>query len=164
MVLTWWVGGLLGVPMVFLVGALTLNRASLVSDPGPVERLRTYLTHHAAITDPTHPFPELRPRCYLTAMPILARQIESTMRELGWEVAAATGATPPAYWRAVATTPLLRFRDDIEVRVSERDDGWICLDVASHSRVGHGDFGANRRHVLDLYRGLEARGLRPLAG
>lgn len=48
---------------------------------------------------------------------------------------------------AVAVTPLLRFKDDFYVRVLEAEVG-STLAIYSHSRIGGGDLGANRRRVL----------------
>ena len=48
------------------------------------------------------------------------------------------------YLHVVATTPLFRFKDDVEFLL-DRDAGLI--HVRSASRVGYSDLGANRRRV-----------------
>lgn len=61
--------------------------------------------------------------------------------------------TDPASLRLkfVARTPLLRFRDDIDVRVlpgSEPKESRVA--VYSRSRIGHSDLGANAKRVRNL--------------
>jgi uncharacterized protein (DUF1499 family) len=51
------------------------------------------------------------------------------------------------YAHAVYRTPLLRFRDDLELRL---DEAGAVIHVRSASRVGYSDMGANRRRVEDL--------------
>lgn len=47
---------------------------------------------------------------------------------------------------AVATTPVLRFKDDVTIEV-KRDGGGSVVNVRSKSRIGRGDFGANARRI-----------------
>lgn len=56
--------------------------------------------------------------------------------------------------RAVAVTPILRFRDDVNIRVFPADGG-ASLAIYSRSRIGMGDLGANRRRVEGLLDRLE---------
>ena len=51
------------------------------------------------------------------------------------------------YAHAVFRTPLLRFRDDLELRL---DSANSVIQVRSSSRVGHSDMGANRRRIESL--------------
>lgn len=53
----------------------------------------------------------------------------------------------PGYAHAVYRTPLLRFRDDLELRL---DEAAGVIQVRSASRVGYSDLGANRRRVEAL--------------
>lgn len=60
------------------------------------------------------------------------------------------------YLHAVFTTPLLRFRDDVEFHARpERGE----IAVRSASRVGYGDLGANRKRVEAIRAELARRGL-----
>ena len=52
-----------------------------------------------------------------------------------------------SYLHAVFETPLLRFVDDVELRL-DRDKRLI--HIRSASRVGHSDLGANRKRVAQL--------------
>jgi uncharacterized protein (DUF1499 family) len=60
----------------------------------------------------------------------------------------------PDYAHAVFTTRLLRFRDDVELRL---DADARVIHVRSASRVGSSDFGANRKRI----EGLRARWVPP---
>ena len=60
-------------------------------------------------------------------------------------------------WRVVshqenevrADVPVFLFTDDLVITLKEVPDG-VTLDVKSTSRLGKGDFGENRRHILQL--------------
>ena len=60
------------------------------------------------------------------------------------------------YLHAVATTRIMRFKDDLEFLL-DRDAGTI--GVRSASRVGYSDLGANRDRVESLRQTLAARGV-----
>ena len=47
---------------------------------------------------------------------------------------------------AVATTPLMHFKDDVTITVS-RDGEQTKVVVRSHSRIGKGDLGANAKRI-----------------
>ena len=54
--------------------------------------------------------------------------------------------------QAVATTPTMRYRDDVMLRF---DAGKKVIHVRSSSRLGIGDMGANRARVEHLRKQLE---------
>ncbi len=56
--------------------------------------------------------------------------------------------------RAVRTTPLFRFRDDVTVRVHADGDG-TRAEVTSASRIGKGDLGQNPRNIKELLRAVD---------
>jgi uncharacterized protein (DUF1499 family) len=56
---------------------------------------------------------------------------------------------------AIRQTRLLRFVDDIHVYL-EPVDGMTRVHARSQSRVGKGDFGQNRRNLLELFRALRS--------
>lgn len=58
------------------------------------------------------------------------------------------------FLQTVVKTPLMRFRDDVQLRFVE-DAG--VIQVRSSSRLGIGDMGANRKRVEMLRRQLEDR-------
>ncbi|MND03152.1 hypothetical protein D3C83_228380 [compost metagenome] len=56
---------------------------------------------------------------------------------------------------AIATTTLLRFKDDVVVRVRDAAGG-SRVDVRSKSRVGVGDLGTNARRIRRFLSALRA--------
>lgn len=81
-------------------------------------------------------------------------------RASGWEVVMAS-AVPPAPGktreiRAVATTKLWRFKDDVTISIDPEGDGSV-VNVHSQSRIGKGDFGANARRIRQFQADLAAR-------
>lgn len=96
-------------------------------------------------------YPELKPlvvadadaSAVLAALETLARNRE------GWEVtvvdARAGASSSTSRVQGVATTRLLRFKDDFVFRVkpSEEERNVVIVDGRSRSRLGKGDLGAN---------------------
>jgi uncharacterized protein (DUF1499 family) len=125
----------------------------LLDPPGLGTRLRTYLTTNVAETRPDHSFAELRERSFPVPAPELYARVREAVRGLGWKL---VEEDPQAFrLDAVVETPLLHFRDDVQVEVRPAATQDSRLHVRSASRVGRGDFGANTRHVVDLYRSVE---------
>lgn len=65
-------------------------------------------------------------------------------RASGWEIVAAVPAENRI--EATATTLLLRFKDDVVIRITPTESG-SRVDVRSVSRVGLGDLGANANRI-----------------
>jgi uncharacterized protein (DUF1499 family) len=68
---------------------------------------------------------------------------------LGWKVAAADKANGRI--EATATTRILRFKDDVVIRIRNSARG-CALDARSASRVGQSDLGANARRLREYLR------------
>jgi uncharacterized protein (DUF1499 family) len=130
-----------------VIGGIVLNNPPLYSPPGFGERLRTYLTSRVAETQRDHRFPELELRCYALAPGTLFARVEHAVMALGWETIDMD--LNRHYLHAVVSTPLLKFKDDLEVHLVPAACG-TELHVRSESRLGKGDLGANTRHILDL--------------
>lgn len=137
-------GGLL-----LAAGALLLNRLPWDQSPGAAARLVVYLGNNNAATDPASDFPELHPPRYDITPEALHAVAVQAVERLGWEVSARDDGQ--LLLGAVIITPLLRFRDDVEIRAERAPDGGSLLTARSTSRVGRADFGANTRHLLDLF-------------
>lgn len=65
-------------------------------------------------------------------------------KAMRWHIADAV----PAEGRieATATTRLMRFKDDVVIRIRDHERGAL-LDIRSASRVGSSDFGANAKRI-----------------
>jgi uncharacterized protein (DUF1499 family) len=58
---------------------------------------------------------------------------------------------------AVAVTRLMRFRDDIAIRVRDAGGEVVVVDMRSKSRIGQGDMGANAARIAGYMRDLAAK-------
>jgi uncharacterized protein (DUF1499 family) len=79
---------------------------------------------------------------------------------MGWRVIEAVppgGRTGAGRIEATATTLLMRFTDDITIRVRSRVEG-SRIDIRSASRVGRHDFGVNAARIVKFAETLEASG------
>lgn len=80
----------------------------------------------------------------------------------GWEVTSVDAGAAVSTLQGVATTPLLRFKDDFVFRVKKGEDTEkvVVVDGRSRSRLGRGDLGANAARIesffADLRRELDA--------
>lgn len=90
-----------------------------------------------------------------------AQQALSSQKTYGraWKVGqnSIAGAAPGEKLREElrAQVPVIVFSDDLIVTVSEAEPGQIRVDCASKARIGQGDFGENRRHVLQFLRAFD---------
>ena len=140
---------LIGLPLLLAAGALLLNHPPLWAPPGPWVRLQRYLTTNLADTCGADRLPELHPLLLPGTPEAVRGRVLRAMRGLGWAVEARGGVL-----HGVVRTPLLGFRDDVEVRLEPEAAG-VRLCLRSRSRLGRADFAANERHLLDLMRALQ---------
>lgn len=151
----------LWVPLFFLAApvgaaalAVAMNRPMLFEPPGIKERLKIYLKYHTAETVENAAFPELRLRAYAIPRAHLIKAVIRSVDSLKrWKWVRREPEL--GLFQAVVTSPLWRFKDDVYILVSDLPTGKKQVYLYSASRVGRADFGANRRHILDLYEALE---------
>lgn len=137
---------LVGVCAPFAV--IAYNHPPLSSSPGLLARLHTYLTRHIVQTEPMSAYPERRLQVYpLPARTVLEAAVAAA-RANGWEIRRVD--SKQHYLHAVASTPLWRFKDDVEVWVKSTEDGGSAFYLRSASRVGVADFGANTARIVRL--------------
>lgn len=126
MKLLWWM-----IPVLLLLGAFfILSRWPVIND---------------VRTGETPEYPDIQPQ-YLSGPPEQVYEAAlNVARGFGWEIL----VKDPAKGRieAVATTRLMRFKDDISIRVQAAGEGSSRVDMHSRSRVGRGDLGTNARRI-----------------
>ena len=88
---------------------------------------------------------------------VAIKAIKTAVEQMGWR---RLGETETEAWRleAVARTPLFGFRDDVVIRITEKNIDTrlvTIIDVRSASRVGLGDIGANAKRINAFYKTLE---------
>ena len=80
---------------------------------------------------------------------------EATVREMGWEIAAAD--VKDGRIEATQTTLIYGFKDDIVIRITPQGAG-SKVDVRSMSRMGMSDLGVNAERIRRFSSGLRAIG------
>lgn len=89
-------------------------------------------------------YPDIVPRIYAQSPAVVFKAAAAAVQTMGWAVAAAVEAEGRI--EATATTRLLRFKDDVVIRLGAQDQG-TRLDIRSTSRIGGGDLGANAKRI-----------------
>lgn len=115
-------------------------------------------------TDPRsgRPLPEVQAEAYPDIQPVVlsaspeaayAAALEIA-RQMGWTVS--TASADQRMFEATATTFWFGFRDDVVVRITEREEGGSVVDARSVSRVGVSDLGANAARLRTFSARLRA--------
>ncbi|MGK7346770.1 MAG: DUF1499 domain-containing protein [Candidatus Nitrospinota bacterium M3_3B_026] len=121
-----------------------------------------WFTKNRVETSPDHEDRALRPRFFpappATALDAARRAAESLP---SWKLASADKERV----RAERATGLFQFIDDIEISVVAHPAGAI-ISARSGSRVGKGDFGQNKRNIVELFEavGVELMDEKPPKG
>ena len=87
---------------------------------------------------------DIHPQCFKQPRDKIFHAALDSTNALQWHIAAAI--ENEGRIEATATTPIMRFKDDVVIRIRAHDDG-TRLDIRSASRVGSSDFGANARRI-----------------
>lgn len=58
------------------------------------------------------------------------------------------------YARFVVFTPVMRFPDTLDMQATREANGRTALRIYSRSKLGSGDFGANRARIMKLMKGF----------
>ena len=106
-------------------------------------------------TGRTPEYPDLQPREYAAGEQEVTRAVKAALGRLPRFEFVGAGAGPGgSEVQAVATTKVLRFKDDVNIRI-RRESGKTKVSVKSRSRVGKLDFGQNARNVRELLSALD---------
>ena len=98
---------------------------------------------HAA-TEQRRAYPDLQPLMLAAPLAQVFDAATAAARTMGWEIVAADRDV--ARIEAIATTRLMRFKDDVVIRLRQDVTG-VRVDVRSKSRLGRGDLGTNARRI-----------------
>ncbi len=87
--------------------------------------------------------PVIEPLNYTT----IAKDAWSRMKQAIVETGGIIMTEQGGYLHAQYETPLMRYIDDVELRIDENNQ---LIHIRSASRVGHSDMGANRKRVIRI--------------
>jgi len=144
---------LISIPIALVLGAFIQNDLPWSDPPGFLKRLHQYITTNVAETTTESIYPELILREYDLPAEELFKILQASVNKLGWEIT--DHGDGPYSVVAVVTTPLIGYKDDVLIRLLPLPENKNHLYIRSNSREGHGDFGTNTRHILDLYHQIE---------
>jgi uncharacterized protein (DUF1499 family) len=106
-------------------------------------------------TGRTPEYPDLQPRAYAASEQKVTEALKAAVARLPRFAFVGAGRGPGgSELQYVATTRVLRFKDDLSVRI-RREGGKTKVTVRSRSRVGKLDFGQNARNVRELLAALD---------
>ncbi len=111
--------------------------------------LRWLTKNWANTTEPTHA--DLQPLTLNCRVPEAEAKIIAAIATLrGWSQVP-TLPSDAEQLHLIRKTRLARFIDDIRITISTLPQNGVRVDAASRSRLGTGDFGQNRRNILELW-------------
>ena len=106
-------------------------------------------------TGRTPEYPDLQPREYAAGEQEVAKAVKAALARLPrFEFVGAGAGRGGSEVQVVATTRVLRFKDDVNVRI-RREGGKTKVSVKSKSRTGSIDFGQNARNVREVLAALD---------
>jgi len=105
-------------------------------------------------TGQTPEYPKLQPQRFGADVPAVYTAALEAAKAIGLEIISSDEAKGEI--RGVATTRVLRFKDDVTITISREGDATV-VNIRSASRVGKGDFGANARRIEKLQAEIASR-------
>jgi uncharacterized protein (DUF1499 family) len=106
-------------------------------------------------TGRTPEYPDLQPREYAASEHAVTEALKAAVSRLSRFAFVGAGRGPGgSEVQYVASTPVFRFKDDVNVRI-RREGGKTKVTVRSKSRTGKIDFGQNARNVRELLAALD---------
>ena len=89
-------------------------------------------------------YPDIVPAVFAQPSVKLFQTALAASKAMGWAIAAADESLGRI--EATATTRLMRFKDDVVIRIRSNNGG-TRMDIRSASRVGSSDFGTNAQRI-----------------
>ena len=119
--------------------------------------LKSWPVINVVATGRTPEYPDIQPRQYSAGRDRVSDAVlRAVSRMPRWTLISSPSGQGD--FRVEAKTMLLRFVDDVTIRIAEQG-GATTVNVRSASRVGRGDFGQNARNIraflLELDRQME---------
>ena len=106
-------------------------------------------------TGRTPEYPDLQDRTYAAGPLRVADAVHAALEgRPGWRIVGSGKGPGGAAISAVHETPILRFEDDVTVKI-DRKGGQTIVSVRSQSRFGAWDFGQNARNIRELLTALD---------
>ena len=105
-------------------------------------------------TGETPEYADLRPQQFKQPYERVFDAALTTAQALEWEVTARD--RDQGEIRAVATTRVFRFKDDVTITIGREGES-VAVNVRSHSRIGKGDLGTNARRIRQFQAELARR-------
>ena len=130
-----------------------------VDDPPPfvaLRDIRMQCKNGVAYSGGARCHANIEPKFFVQSRETIFNAALAAANALRWHIAAAVEAEGRI--EATATTQLLRFKDDVVIRIRAQDDGsGTRLDIRSASRIGSSDFGANAKRIRAFLLDLNTR-------
>ena len=141
---------------------LLLLAAPIAAFVGAAKIFNTSPPTNSARTDPSAA-PDLKTRFYsqsINQVFAAAQSVADAQKTWGraWRVVPAAEVwAGPKHHKLAVQVPVLVFTDDLSALITTDKNGQTRVDVESHSRVGEGDWGENRRHIAQFLHALDAK-------
>lgn len=108
-------------------------------------------TQNTASTDANSPREGLRPVVLDASAEAVIEKIHAWAdSDSRWQVVGEDTLDSSVTLKLTRTTPIMRFVDDVEVTITNQDQGGVIVNATSRSRVGKGDLGQNPRNLIEL--------------
>jgi len=146
---------IVSVIVVIVLLVLQNNQANLLQQPGIKARLKIFLTSHQADISRDPVLPELRSPVFQLTQQQVFEKLPAVIEALGWQQLQVDAETYSI--KAVVSTPLIGFKDDVEIVVMA-DAQQSYINAVSRSRIGRADFAANSHHLQQLLMAIEQAG------
>lgn len=105
-------------------------------------------------TGQTPAYPNLQPQSFAASAEAVFDTALASAKAIGLEITSSDLARGEI--RGVATTRLLRFKDDVTITVTREGDRTV-VNIRSASRLGQSDFGVNAKRIERLQAEIASR-------